>query len=137
MSEPRICVVCTTTARYRCPVCKGPYCSVACYKEHKTSNCSSSNSQEQPMPDNFRVPDSNSVTQFTDVETTADYVPIRKLHLLNTSEHLKGLLKNPHLRSYLTKLNHSARPDLLMSAALKEPLFVEFADECLRLINPE
>ncbi|EEB06250.2 zf-HIT protein Hit1 [Schizosaccharomyces japonicus yFS275] len=30
------CVVCSSTAKYRCPKCYSTYCSVVCFKEHKT-----------------------------------------------------------------------------------------------------
>ncbi|KAA0200320.1 Zinc finger HIT domain-containing protein 3 [Fasciolopsis buskii] len=137
MSPPRICVVCTASAQYRCPVCSAS-CSLTCYKEHKVSRCSVVTVSQDQLPSNeLHVPAESTVAQLLELETTADYVPIRKLELLKQSEQLKMLLKNPHLRSYLTKLNDSLRPDLSMSAALREPLFVEFADECLRVINSE
>ncbi|KAF8559054.1 hypothetical protein OG21DRAFT_868537 [Imleria badia] len=34
-SEPRICALCTTPARYKCPRCATPTCSLPCSRKHK------------------------------------------------------------------------------------------------------
>lgn len=53
------------------------------------------------------------------------------------SERLKSLLANPHLRDYLAQLD--ATPDAwkAMKVAMLEPLFVEFANECLAVVEPD
>lgn len=53
------------------------------------------------------------------------------------SEPLKNLLYNSHLRKLLIELDSSRDPERAISAAMIEPLFLEFADECLKLIEPE
>ncbi|KAL5969910.1 Zinc finger HIT domain-containing protein 3, partial [Taenia solium] len=67
----------------------------------------------------------------------SDYIPTRLLEKLRTSERLKELLSNRHLRDYLLCLDNSRHPAKAIEKAMKEPLFVEFADECLRLISQE
>ncbi|VDL48896.1 unnamed protein product [Hymenolepis diminuta] len=66
-----------------------------------------------------------------------DYIPTGILERLRTSERLRGLLANRHLRDYLTELDSSRQPSRAIERAMQEPLFIEFADECLRLINPD
>ena len=57
------------------------------------------------------------------------------LERLSESEDLKRLLSNRHLREYLTKLVKSSEPGQDMDAAMKEPIFLEFADECLKVVQ--
>lgn len=57
------------------------------------------------------------------------------LHL-EDNEELKKILANPHLRNLLEKVDKSENPDAAMQMAMVEPLFVEFADECLKVIQP-
>lgn len=56
---------------------------------------------------------------------------------LEDSKKLEELLSNRHLREYLTRLDSSKHPAKAIEKAMKEPLFIEFADECLRVMNPE
>ncbi|VDM03523.1 unnamed protein product [Schistocephalus solidus] len=70
-------------------------------------------------------------------DDSSDYVPTRLLERLRYSERLKELLHNKHLRQYLTALDCSRHPAKAIEKAMKEPLFIEFADECLRILNPE
>ena len=63
--------------------------------------------------------------------TTVDTVPKEKLQQLEKSEKLRQLLSNPHLRTFLTKLDSSEDKGRLMRKAMREPLFVEFVDCCL------
>ncbi|PNI47466.1 ZNHIT3 isoform 7 [Pan troglodytes] len=30
-----VCVICLEKPKYRCPACRVPYCSVACFRKHK------------------------------------------------------------------------------------------------------
>ena len=68
---------------------------------------------------------------------TPDTVPIETLQLLEKSGKLKTLLANPHLREFLTVLDSSEEKGRLMRRAMKEPLFIEFVDACLEVIDPE
>ena len=56
---------------------------------------------------------------------------------LKNSEELKQLLANPHLRDYLSYINSLEYPRGFMKIAMQEPIFVEFADACLKAIHPE
>ena len=67
--------------------------------------------------------------------TTDDTVPLEKLQLLEKSEKLRHLLSNPHLRTFLMKLDSSEEKGRLMRKAMREPLFVEFVDCCLEAIG--
>ncbi|KER21566.1 HIT zinc finger [Opisthorchis viverrini] len=133
MDKPS-CTVCTlASAKYKCPICLSGYCSVPCYKEHKSGVCVPPVATAPVVTEEY-----DEFEEFELEDTTGvDYVPLRKLELLRHSKHLKDLLSNPHLRSYLQNIDNSRRPDLAMEKAMREPLFIEFADECLRIILDE
>ncbi|KAM6337715.1 zinc finger HIT domain-containing protein 3 isoform 1-T1 [Alca torda] len=65
-----------------------------------------------------------------------DRVPLQKLQLLGESEELRGLLLNPHLRQLLLTIDQAEDKGSLMKKYMQEPLFVEFADCCLRIVEP-
>ncbi|XP_063709656.1 zinc finger HIT domain-containing protein 3 [Culicoides brevitarsis] len=128
----RKCEICDKSdSKYKCPKCEIPYCSLECFKQHKDSiECSElikkresdrKKSSFQPKPLLF---------------TTMDTVPLEELQKLQNSEHLKNLLYNPHLRKLLTELDRSSNPERAIGSAMMEPLFLEFADECLKIIEP-
>ena len=126
-----LCGVCELEEKkYCCPRCSILYCSLPCFKQHKAGpDC---NAEEEEKVD-FKV----------DVEaepagyqfTTVDTVPIEKLQLLEKSEKLRQLLANPHLKTFLAKLDGSEDKGRLMRKAMREPLFVEFVDCCLETIG--
>uniref|UniRef100_A0A7N4P7T4 Zinc finger HIT domain-containing protein 3 n=1 Tax=Sarcophilus harrisii TaxID=9305 RepID=A0A7N4P7T4_SARHA len=49
---------------------------------------------------------------------------------------LRNLLTNPHLRQLLVSIDQADDKETLMKSLMQEPLFVEFADCCLRVVNP-
>ena len=49
---------------------------------------------------------------------------------------MKNLLENAHLRDYLTHINTTHNPEGFMRLAMKEPLFIEFADACMKVLHP-
>lgn len=63
-------------------------------------------------------------------------IPVELLSRLGESEELKALLQNPHLRTFLQHVNSTHNPHGFMKVAMREPIFVEFADACLKVIHP-
>ena len=45
------------------------------------------------------------------------------------------MLGNPHLRRIIKSLDTSSSPQTDMEAAMQEPIFTEFADQCLSLVE--
>ncbi|NWH79943.1 ZNHI3 protein, partial [Piaya cayana] len=136
------CGVCGAEGRYRCPRCAATYCSVPCCRTHK-ERCAperaeapgsrpraaegqprSSPAGPQPLEDILAEGDEQ------------DRVPLQKLQLLGESEELRGLLLNPHLRQLLLTVDQAEDKSSLMKKYMQEPLFVEFADCCLRIVEP-
>jgi hypothetical protein len=52
------------------------------------------------------------------------------------NQELKNLLCNRHLRDMLLAIDKSTNPSTAMQQAMLEPIFVEFADECLKVVEP-
>lgn len=53
------------------------------------------------------------------------------------SKELRDLLCNPHLRQLLRSIDGADSKDNAMKAAMQEPLFVEFSDQCLKIVENE
>jgi len=130
------CAVCEEREqKYRCPTCKIFYCSVACFKLHKES----SSCEKKPIATLNDEPDSNpqSLIYVDPEDDEESVVPEEALERLGESEELKALLRNPHLRGYLRHIDTTHNPRGFMKIAMQEPLFVEFADACMKVIHPE
>ncbi|KAK3919692.1 Zinc finger HIT domain-containing protein 3 [Frankliniella fusca] len=130
------CNICNDgSSKYKCPSCRIPYCSIPCWKKHKSDGCgnevvsstSSSNSCYQVIPDAQKP---------TYIFPTDDTVPPEKLRLLSENVQLKEILSNPHVRTILSSLDKATNPSKLLHEAMQEPIFVEFVDECMKTLNP-
>jgi len=49
---------------------------------------------------------------------------------------IRNMLSNRHLVRMMCHLDTTSRPDVDMEAAMHEPIFTEFVDECLRIVEP-
>ncbi|NXA10499.1 ZNHI3 protein, partial [Sapayoa aenigma] len=128
------------SGRYRCPRCGCAYCSVRCCRSHRGQCPPAGGSAERergppaapPCP--ARGP--WDVRDILGEEDEQDRVPLQKLQLLGDSEELRGLLLNPHLRQLLLTIDQAQDKSSLLRRFMQEPLFVEFADCCLRIVEP-
>ncbi|XP_066434676.1 zinc finger HIT domain-containing protein 3 isoform X2 [Eleutherodactylus coqui] len=137
------CLVCASeAAKYRCPRCRLRYCSLGCCKRHKVlpfcilEECVP---QEAPSPSGLtRLPDVwPTRDDLLGQDDDSDTVPSQKLMLLGSSQELKALLLNTHLRGLLVTLDQTENKDEALKKYMQEPLFVEFADKCLVLVDVE
>ncbi|KAG7483738.1 hypothetical protein MATL_G00041580 [Megalops atlanticus] len=135
----QICSVCSEQIpKYRCPACKIRYCSVSCYKKHK-DECVPVKQTASPEPDLPVTRNSDgswTVDDLLDEDDQSDRVPLHRLKQLGESEELKALLCNPHLRQLLLTVDQAESKADIMKATMQEPLFVEFADQCLKIVEP-
>uniref|UniRef100_A0A452SCT5 Zinc finger HIT-type containing 3 n=1 Tax=Ursus americanus TaxID=9643 RepID=A0A452SCT5_URSAM len=124
-----------------------PSCSVACFRKHK-EQC---NPETRPTEKKIRSAvaaktikpagnkddeDDDSVADFLNSDEEEDRVSLQNLKNLGESAALRSLLLNPHLRQLMLSLDQGADKAQLMRACMQEPLFVEFADCCLRIVEP-
>ncbi|XP_070495755.1 zinc finger HIT domain-containing protein 3 [Chironomus tepperi] len=130
------CYVCEKeVSKYKCPACSIQYCSVSCFKTHKNGQRDELVKQNKSQDfENTVVEDRQPARVMFE---TIDTLPTQKLEELKDSEGLKELLKNKYLRDFLQELNEARNPWKAMKAAMSEPLFLEFADECLKVVENE
>ncbi|NXI01021.1 ZNHI3 protein, partial [Pachycephala philippinensis] len=145
MRAPGPCAECGAgnAARYRCPRCGTAYCSVPCCRTHR-ERCAPQPPRERerqreaagqgPSPGPAHSP--WSVEDILGEEDEQDRVPLQKFKLLGESQELRDLLLNPHLRQLLLTIDRAQDRSSLMRKFMQEPLFVEFADCCLRIVEP-
>lgn len=67
---------------------------------------------------------------------TNDTVEANKLEQLKHNENLRSLLKNKHLQDLLITIDKCENAEEIMQKAMLEPIFVEFADVCLQIVQP-
>ena len=140
-----LCGVCKVNEKkYKCPACLLPYCSIECFKTHKATCLTLSNSPEDEEGNLGHRVSVEPDTSARDTEPeqaflfpTPNTVPLDKLQPLAQSDKLKTLLTNKHLRDFLLFLDSTEEKAMLMRTAMREPLFVEFVDVCLETINPD
>ncbi|XKL61126.1 hypothetical protein PGB90_008183 [Kerria lacca] len=120
------CVVCNNiSSKYKCPRCRILYCSINCWTIHKKQECTKLEKEN---------PNANSTLEYYSFKTE-DTVPIEKLKLLEQSEGVRNTLRNPHVRSILNVIDKSKNPSSALRLAMLEPIFVEFVEECLKVIE--
>ncbi|XP_042548922.1 zinc finger HIT domain-containing protein 3 [Dipodomys spectabilis] len=137
-----VCVICLEKPKYRCPACRVPYCSVTCFQKHK-EQCSP---ETRPIEKRSAAPvkttkpednkDDDSLADFLNSDEEEDRVSLQSLKNLGESATLRSLLTNPHLRHLMVNLDQGDNKAKLMKTYMQEPLFVEFADCCLSIVEP-
>ncbi|XP_061189879.1 zinc finger HIT domain-containing protein 3-like [Saccostrea echinata] len=136
--EKHQCEVCqTNVSKYKCPKCIIKYCSVSCFKLHKESVCKpmltqSQNKEPRVTAESKTVP---KKIPDLDLEETDDRVSPETLQCLRENPDLLLSLENPHLRTLMTDLVTSPLPSQDMEKVMKEPIFLEFADQCLKVVD--
>ncbi|KAJ8266337.1 hypothetical protein GJAV_G00129240 [Gymnothorax javanicus] len=137
----QVCSVCNEqTPKYKCPRCKVRYCSVTCCKNHK-DDCQATKQTVSPaMVPNVQATHNLerewSIEDLFDEDDQSDRVPLQRLKELGTSKDLKAMLCNPHLRRLLLTVDQAKDKADIMKVVMQEPLFVEFADQCLKIVKP-
>ncbi|XP_063397444.1 zinc finger HIT domain-containing protein 3-like isoform X3 [Mytilus trossulus] len=132
MTKKQVCEVCTENeSKYKCPACLLKYCSLLCYKKHKEACKDTRDKTEQSKKSDE---DTNVICSAED--QSEDRVSVEKLEELEHSVPLRQMLENPHLRTILQDLAKSTNPAKQMEKFMHEPLFLEFADECLQTVEP-
>lgn len=57
--------------------------------------------------------------------------------ILDSDTEVNNLLANKHLRDLLMVIDKASNAEKIMQEAMQEPIFVEFADACLKVVDPE
>ncbi|KAL3858006.1 hypothetical protein ACJMK2_012624 [Sinanodonta woodiana] len=132
------CEICKEMlSKYKCPQCLLRYCSLGCYKDHKAKSCQPIQKTDtqtlRNIPDGIQTQQKGNEGQSLEFDTE-DKVSQEALERLGKSSRLLAILENPHLRDIMVGMT-TKHPGQLMEAAMHEPIFQEFADECLHIIG--
>lgn len=106
-------------------------CSVGCCKKHKENNCQPFQIQENKVTEDIK--DNENEYEFP----TEDTVSVEKLKQLRHSKELIECLKNPHVRNIMRNILNDKNPTKAIALAMTEPIFVEMADACLKVVEPQ
>lgn len=137
------CQVCEEEiSKYKCPKCALQYCSVGCYKNHIDEHCVPTPIISEPNPtiNNDGQSEENAVVgrvfwEDEDEARTRDTVTGDRLQRLGECKKLRHQLENVHLRDIMTGLTGADNPRLAMDAAMQEPIFTEFVDQCMYAVE--
>ncbi|ETW06480.1 hypothetical protein, variant [Aphanomyces invadans] len=97
------CGVCTTGPRkYKCPLCRLPYCSTACYKVHKEVPCIPQSILGPSAPATSFATDGAPTISTSNASDEDDDIPLltsEQLAVLSMSEKVKKALQDPATRN--------------------------------------
>ncbi|XP_043221542.1 zinc finger HIT domain-containing protein 3-like isoform X2 [Amphibalanus amphitrite] len=129
MEPAQSCTVCSSERpKYRCPICRLMYCCSSCCQAHKLA-CVAPEAAKSGQPAEKRE------QRVLWDESSDQVVSAQALSWLSESRRLRQLLNNPHLRELVQQADTTPHPDDDLRRLMVEPLFVEFADECLRVVE--
>lgn len=58
------------------------------------------------------------------------------MSIAGESKDLMLLLQNPHLRNLMRSVDSAEEKSKALKKAMQEPLFVELANQCLKIVEP-
>jgi len=110
------------------------YCSVKCCQAHKES-CKQMPKDEMRVPPLLAKGDELPPKhKGEESNEEGDAVPVSTLQKLDCDK-VKAMLANPHLRRIMTEMAGSGNSAGLMEAAMKEPIFTEFATQAMEVVG--
>ncbi|CAM4757361.1 unnamed protein product [Rotaria magnacalcarata] len=119
---------------YKCPKCRIKYCSAACFQKHKSSEiCSEKTLQFNPTAEASIIQTQTPIELGDDEES--DRLSANVLARIDHSKDVLELLKNRHLRAIIKAIDHSINPADDMQKAMMEPIFVQFVDQLLMVVE--
>lgn len=140
----------STSHKYKCPSCNTKYCSLSCYKTHKEDACEREASERKKektgLEETVNIesnvdeePEEGEITCSSAGEESdnEDKVAGHFLEHLGHSENLHSMLRNKHLREMIKEIDSSQEPGKILTSAMQIPIFTEFVDECLKIIEPQ
>ncbi|ERN15786.1 zinc finger HIT domain-containing protein 3 isoform X2 [Amborella trichopoda] len=130
MGRPSCGVCVEAQSKYKCPTCFMPYCSLACFKNHREVPCTKPDLPEQKPETHLlsarsiRVDEESWVLQKDQFESIA------------SSYEIRNTLKNDELCRIISNINSSTNAEDELDKALRDPAFREFSDKISCILNP-
>ena len=133
------CEVCTTEpSKYRCPKCNTEYCSLACFKTHKSSAPEAPGGCDPSSSSTFSTTSTNK-NKFQNRKRRRDHTVEEPSHVspddlqkLSFSEPVLKAAKSSQLQEIVKNILAASDPHEALEARLKsDPFFSSFADEVM------
>ena len=130
------CGICfNQISKYKCPGCLVRYCSVTCYGTHKgkcTRNLDSAGASNERIQ---KASNATNLQLADEVVESEDILHDKHFRALESSEKLKHILNNTHLREMIKYINTSQNVAEDLKQAMTEPIFAEFVHECVSTVE--
>ncbi|XP_072954974.1 uncharacterized protein [Typha angustifolia] len=128
----KACGVCKEVqSKYKCPSCRAPYCSVACFKKHKEILCQKSLTPLEEQTATVRP------ARSLEVEEPSWLVNEEQLQSLAVSADIRDALKDEELRKLIIRIDSAEEPDKELDKAIQGQIFHEFTDKILAIVSPK
>lgn len=138
------CIICDTSKpKYKCPRCTVRYCSLECYRAHRTQ-CEEIQREKQAQREENHQSSSNNVNNLPppgnadDEEEEDEYddtkIILKESHYetLRNDESIKNALRDPRLQQIITQIDTATdRVEALREARANNPYLREFIDKML------
>ena len=131
----KLCIICNTKdSKYKCPTCHCFYCSILCFKEHKTKcnkdikNNNITNNEKQ---------DNNSDVQPLNLDEDEDIILTEKqLSVLKTNKSIMTKLKNKKIFKILKEIDSTKYKKRTLEKKMEtDPDFKDFTTEILTTLG--
>ncbi|KAI7854523.1 hypothetical protein BDC45DRAFT_440532 [Circinella umbellata] len=127
-----VCGICTDQeSKYKCPTCKIPYCSIACFKNHKLEPC------QPPAAQASNIERKKLPTDNTDEDDTSR-LTLNQLTSLAHSPEVVKYLQDPQIRDWVARIDRSTEPEKeIDTARTADPKLEEFIQLLLKTTGHE
>ncbi|KAJ8901291.1 hypothetical protein NDN08_007140 [Rhodosorus marinus] len=124
----KICEVCSTNeSNYKCPTCFLPFCSVACSRVHKQTQCEPARPKENSRP-------KGPVEEDEDDEDRV-ILSDNALRTIGLNEDIKRLVSQKRFRDALLTVDGAKDRRKALELLMADPEFVVLADLLLEQID--
>ncbi|KAJ2446585.1 hypothetical protein GGH19_000453 [Coemansia sp. RSA 1807] len=122
----KLCTVCSTSvAKYKCPICTSGYCSVSCYKVHKSEPCT------RPEPTQKHESPAAPAEDKDDEEEEKHRLGADDLRRVGESPRVRELLECPQTRELIERVHKDADPVQAIRVLRQHPEFEQLVQAML------
>ncbi|KAI9256613.1 hypothetical protein BDA99DRAFT_143183 [Phascolomyces articulosus] len=138
-----LCGICSDQeSKYKCPTCKIPYCSIACFKNHKLEPCQpvteTNESSSSILASSSESAERKQLPTDTADEDDTSRLTINQLTSLAHSSEVTKYLQDPQIRDWVTRIDRSNEPEKEIDIArAADPKLEEFIQLLLKTTGHE
>ncbi|ABO97782.1 predicted protein [Ostreococcus lucimarinus CCE9901] len=133
------CVACAAeTSSYKCPTCRSPYCSVACYKSHRETTCEPVRASTAPAVAE-RANETREQPSRAFEEDSEDELGTRArredLQRVADDASVREKLRSERLREIIRAIDAAKDGEKALAKAREDPEFRAFTEDALSLFE--